>query len=317
MTGFSIPFHQLDSEVEVNNTFDKLVDIGVGWLRTDLPPHIIWSQAGPENIDWTAFDRIVSRAQQEGIKLLVAVNTLPAWLGEVWNHGPETPTERNAYVDFFEQAVARYDQDAVAVWQMWNEPNWQPFWDPTPSPASYYALIQQTYTTIKPLLHPSVLLVSGGPTGTESADWFQQLYALGAGQYWDAVTIHAYQDLNSIRDNNQYFAGGAGQVAPTRQVMNQNGDTDMGIWCTEIGNPTLDPLLHGATENEQATWIVETGNQWLNQATNRGATAPLFWYSLIDQDTGEPTRGSNFGVIRTNGTHKPAYDALKNWIAGV
>ena len=199
---------------------------------------------------------------------------------------------------------------------MWNEPNWEPFWHPTPSAASYRDLIAQTYATIKPQLHASVLLLAGPPTGTASANWYSQLYALGANQYWDAVTVHAYQDHSYIRNNNQYFTGGgAGQVSLIRQVMNQNGDLDMPIWATEIGNPTLAPELHGATESEQAAWLVETHTQWVSQSTNRGKTAPLFWYSLQDQNTGEESRSGNYGVVRTNGTHKPAYSAFKNWIA--
>lgn len=319
MAGLSIPFLQLDTLEKVNATFERLIDLNVGWLRTDLPPYVIWTQSGAQNISWTAADRIVTRAQQANIKVLFVVSTLPAWLGHNnWQKGPETATERNAYVDFFERAVQRYNTNnpgVVKAWEMWNEPNWEPFWQPTPSASLYRDMVAQTYATIKPQLDEGVPLIAGGPTGTDSSTWFNQLYTIGAQQYWDAVAIHPYQDHNYAR-NGQYYSGGtAGQVTPTRQIMNQHGDTDAVIWNTEMGNPTTYGS-YVATEAEQAAWLTPTLNQWVDQNTSRGKTGPVFWYSLFDQQTGAPERESNYGIVQTNGTVKPAYTAFKNWIAG-
>jgi hypothetical protein len=73
---------------------------------------------------------------------------------------------------------------------------------------------------------------------------------------------------------------------------------------TEVGASTDGP--HPVTEDKQAQ-IVEEAVQLRNSYSWAG---PLFWYDYKDLGTNRATRENFFGLVRYDGSHKPAYDSF-------
>ena len=91
--------------------------------------------------------------------------------------------------------------------------------------------------------------------------------------------------------------------------MNANGDQAKKIWATEVGFPSC---RVDVGEPNQATWLTATYNGWTDQTTARGVTGPAMWYTGYDPG-GSGSEGC-FGILRIDGTEKPAFGALHTWI---
>ena len=83
-----------------------------------------------------------------------------------------------------------------------------------------------------------------------------------------------------------------------RQLMVRQGDGDKTVWITEYSAPTGGDLGFPVTERRQA--------QILQRAVDLAQSYPwlggFFWYGLRDSLNGE-----QFGLLRADGSRKPAY----------
>jgi hypothetical protein len=98
--------------------------------------------------------------------------------------------------------------------------------------------------------------------------------------------------------------------------MTNNHDTLKKIWITEFGSPTGGPgptstasaplLNQGPTHVDEAlsAQSLEAALKLYNAAPWAG---PFFYYSYQDNGTTNDTNENFFGLIRADGTHKPAY----------
>ena len=88
-----------------------------------------------------------------------------------------------------------------------------------------------------------------------------------------------------------------------------NGDTDKKIWLTEFGTPTNGPDPHWFVSENQQSQMVSDVIQLYKTYSWAG---PLFWYTL--KDTGAiPDNNENFfGLVRYDGSTKPAFQTLKD-----
>lgn len=314
MTGVAIPTWVLNTtDAQLGQRLDLIAGTGVGWIRLDVAASELEARQGTTN--WPALDRVIRAADARGLRILGLVNTLPAWsrpAGTAWNYGPTTTAQRAAYADFARRAAERY-RGVVDAWELWNEPNLDQFWAPTPSVAAYGALIREAYPVVK-AADPGVPVIaggtgwSGGAPDVPSNSWYSQLYAQGNRTSFDAVNVHPYQDIGWARGGQLFTGGEMGPVASIRATMNAYGDGAKAIWGTEAGFPTAGG--GNVTEQEQAKWLAPTFSGWIDQTTSRGRTGPLFYYTLLDYG---PSREGSFGLVRTDGTAKPAYAALKAW----
>ena len=93
------------------------------------------------------------------------------------------------------------------------------------------------------------------------------------------------------------------------------GRPDLPLWLTEYGAPTM-PVLNGyapaLTEQQQAdrlrtAFALASRFDWIENLT---------WYEYRDSCTDRGDPECNFGLVHTDLSHKPAYDALREVIAG-
>ena len=308
--GVSIPGNKLMAmtQTDLDKNLARVAASGVRWLRFDVAAAEIEATQGGAN--WTKIDRVVTSARSAGLELLGIVTTLPAWsrpAGTIWNYGPKTDAERAAFADFAARAATRY-AGRINTWEVWNEPNLDQFWSPTPRASDYAALLKVAYPAIKKAV-PSALVISGG-TGwagsspdIASVQWYTSLYALGANLSFDAATVHPYADFTNV-------AGGEmGKAVQIRDLMDAHGDAAKLLWGTETGAPTGGSA--STTEANQAKMLVDGYNYW-NAIRNHG---PLFWHTL--KDTTNTTREGYFGLLRLDGSAKPAYGAMQSYLTAM
>ncbi|MBW4062047.1 hypothetical protein HJC99_05745 [Candidatus Saccharibacteria bacterium] len=90
-------------------------------------------------------------------------------------------------------------------------------------------------------------------------------------------------------------------------LMAKNGDGNKLIWITEFGAPTSG---RGGTNDVFVS--EDTQAQILSQAAalyhKQSWSGPLFWYNW--QDSNGDSSENHYGLVRVDGSHKPAYDVL-------
>src|SRR5690348_16301399 len=93
-------------------------------------------------------------------------------------------------------------------------------------------------------------------------------------------------------------------VSTSNSLMAAHGDATTQIWATEYGAPTGGPS--SITEQAQADLVSQALPLWYS----RPYAGPLFWYSGRDTGTSTTDREQHFGLLRYDGTAKPAYPVL-------
>lgn len=317
------------SQDDLDIYFNDLKDLGVAWVRWDLE----WSAIQPldsDSYDWSGADRVVDTAKKYGIKSLGTITYAPKWAQsgkcDIGKQCP--PKDPNLFAHFAGIVAERY-KNTINVWEIWNEPNYTTFWSPKPNIDNYVNLLKTTYIEIKKT-SPQATIMSGGlaSTGDEKngnispITFITSLYELGAQNYFDAVALHPY----TYPASPSYIASWNSwqQINLIRKLMIDRGDTAKKIWITEYGAPTngkgiahnLDQLNFKydsdyMSENAQEKMVREVVALYKKNIDWMG---PFFWYNLRDNGISKDTTENFFGLIRYNGSKKPAYQALKNII---
>ena len=288
---------------------DRTAALGAGWVRFGAS----FDEMSPARgtVEWSTLDRLVQAARSRGLKVLLALTTIPAWArpaGTSYTYGPADAAERDAFRDLAVDAATRY-RGQVAAYEIWNEPNLGGSWSPQPSPFAYLSLLSTTSAGIKSA-DPAAVVLSGG-TGTSSPGekaleplaWYRALYAGGLHPMIDGVAVHPwpYNDRVDIGEMPTSFK--------IRSVMDAHGDGAKLIWGTETGVPTGG--AYSISEAAQAAVLTKLYDRW-NAMPHHG---PLFYYTL-DDETGTD-RENHFGLVRTNGSPKPALAAFKGWVTTI
>ena len=318
------------SEAELERRLDDLRALGVEWIRVDLA----WNSIQPyssEQYFWSNFDRVVREAHARDIETLALITYTPQWARKSDCRYTKKcePQDPNAFAVFAKAAVLRYAPQGVHAYEVWNEPNMQLFWAAGASAERYTILLQKTYTAIHEA-YPEATVVSGGlaPVATRGGnmaarEYLERMYESGARGYFDVLGYHPY----SFPLAPHYYKESSpwSQMSETawsiRSIMDDHGDSTKPIWITEYGAPTGGPgevantSEHGlwrlpdhVTEDYQATILREA----FEENAQYPWTGPLFWYSYRDLGTNTNDKENFFGIIRYDGSKKPAYDVLRD-----
>lgn len=313
MAGVAIPGNHLlwESDAALAKDLDDVVATGATWLRFDVP----WSELEPYKggTDWPRLDRVVNAAHARGLRVVGILTTLSMWARPAdrdWSYGPSTDAERDAFASFAAAAARRY-AGRIDVWEIWNEPNLPGAWQPGVSADDYVALLARAAPAIR-AANPRATILTGGTGGAtgdgsdiHSDEWVRQLYERGARPYFDAVAVHPYPDPG-------YASVDHGEMARafrTRALMDANGDSAKAIWGTETGIPSGGGHW-SVSEQRQAQMVSEVYGKW-NTMRNAG---PLMWFTLVDFDRGGDREGY-FGLVRLDGSRKPAFGAMQSMMA--
>jgi hypothetical protein len=170
----------------------QVVSTGVNWGSVRPAPP-------PAPYDWAELDSLVHLARERGLQVRLRVVGAPTWLhpgltevspeDATW-YPPTGPQELHAWAGFLTDLTARYGSQISAM-EIWNEPNEQWFWKPTPDPRAYAALLRTSYLAIKRVA-PGLTVTSGGLSHNDLG--FLSAYYTAAGHFPDAARNNWFFD---------------------------------------------------------------------------------------------------------------------------
>ncbi|MBI3226425.1 MAG: tandem-95 repeat protein [Mycolicibacterium cosmeticum] len=298
------------SQTDTDKAMGLLKDAGITTIRIMLP----WAGIEPDDdsYDWDAVDRVVDSAQLKGITVLGVLGTTPDWAavpGQVQYQG--RPADLNAFDDFVTE-VATHFQGRVSDYEVWNEPNANFFWAPVPDAAQYTALLKVAYAAIKEADPDAVVIAASVGAGAEDpgvainpVTFLAQMYAAGAGGYFDAVSFHPYQYGLLFSVGEGHAGTPVTQAEQMYALMLANGDGNKKIWATEYGVPTS-----VVSEAAQAAYIGDFLRTW----RTLDFAGPAFLHTFADYPDADPIQAT-FGLFRQDWTPKPAVATVEQVLA--
>jgi polysaccharide biosynthesis protein PslG len=315
-----------DDRPAVERQLDRVAEMGATVVRVDVG----WAslqQSGPGSYErWFVdrLDHVVESAHRRGIRPLLTLMESPCWAsaapesrkqgcaGAWWERNVQKygPVDPAAYAQAAAWVAARY-QGRIAGLELWNEPNHPEFFLGDDRAGRYAALVKAAYPAIKAAA-PNVTVVAGALSESD-LDFARALYARGIAGHYDAFAIHPYNadaaplDPRSIYPVRGSFLRG---VPAFRELQLANGDRTP-LWLTESGWSTAtvraQPWVSGVDEAVQARFLEEQFAQiarWDYVAVN-------IWFNLMDTTTDGADLVGNYGLLRADGTPKPAFHAFK------
>lgn len=297
----------------------RLADIkaaGMGWIRLDIAwPDVAPNGAGQYN--WSSYDRVARLARNAGVKVIGILDYTPTWARSSSCSGSQfcTPANPSQYGSYAGATAAHFAPLGINVWEIWNEPNINQFYEPSPNPKSYVSLLKSAYPAIKQANPSSTVLTAGlSPSGTfdgnySPSDFLTQIYVQGGRGYFDAVAAHPYTYPDSPAANNPYDAWG--QLTEMHNIMTSRGDGGKLIWITEYGAPTggpsSDPNDH-ISEAAQSTLLRDAIYSYRTMSW----LGPMMFYTYQDASFSTSTSENFYGLRRADGSAKPAYTTIKS-----
>lgn len=301
---------------------DLALQAGATWERIIFP----WSQMEPRPgaFEQGYFSDSEIRAQvARGFTEVGVIVYTPDWAAADPRKPHPKSVPRNLYRPWndpdnywgrFTGRLAERYRGIVDHWIIWNEPD---LYDPTGrwffdgSFEDYYQLLKVAYQAIK-ANNPRATVILGG-----LAYWYDKWYdrppylasllevaardpsARDNNWYFDVVAVHAYANpLNSYAE-----------PMIMRRILEERG-IEKPIWIVESNAvPGDDPLVQAqpgpyrATLEQQASYIIQSFALGVAAGVERQGV-----YKMLDE---RPENGQYFGLMRNDGTLRPAYVAYQ------
>ncbi|KAA0092078.1 hypothetical protein CIW49_30035 [Mycolicibacterium sp. P1-18] len=287
---------------QIDAQLDQMQAMGVNDVRIMIP----WAgvEFYPGYYNWSTVDYMVNAADSRGMGVLGVINSTPFWATEPGQPALSgAPASPDAYGAFAGTVAERY-AGKVGAYEIWNEPNAYIFYSPQPDPAGYTDLLKAAYPQIK-AADPDATVIGGvvgsvityGNLTMNPIDFVDGIYAAGGQPYFDALSFHPYQYTTPFSEGGYLPDSPINQLAAMHDLMVANGDGDKLIWASEYGEPSS-----VAGEDNQAAYLEDMLTTW----RTLGYTGPTFVWTLQDRNTASADPEDTFGVIRSDGTWKPA-----------
>jgi hypothetical protein len=307
-----------EHDAERIRELDSMKQMGATWTRFDFA----WVALEPErgSFRFWKLARPVREAQARGLSVVAMLGYSPRWAnGGHDNKYP--PSDPRDYGTFAGKVAAHFAPLGVHVYELWNEPNTATFFQPSPDPKLYAEMVRAAYPEIK-RADPSATVLAGAlapfgrhddadcngvgdegknSSGMNPVDFLAQLYADGAGDSFDAVSVHPYASMGLTAPCSAWTQ--LERTRPSvRSVMGANGDRAKQVWATEFGVSVDwadgdEQLIADRIQNAMALWKTYP---W---------AGPLLVFNLWD------VHGARFGLLRADWTRRPAWFAFRR-VAG-
>lgn len=297
------------------------LDAGVGLERYPFAWNTI--EKSPGQFDFSYHDAYVAELAKRGLDLLPILvyspafrSSAPAGDANPTKWPPKNPADLGAFAT---AAIKRYGpagtfwterpdvpKRPIRAWQVWNEPNIPSYYPGGPEPAEYVKLLKATSSAIK-AADPGATVVAAGMSQSSSGipllRFVEEMEKGGAAPAYDAMAVHAY----AVDDD-----GAMQRVQGVRNVMSAYGDSKP-IWVTEVGWGTAGtPFEYGTDEQGQAPRIGCAVVRLAEAKDSLGIKGLVEYDWRDDQATSSSGHWSNFaGLLRSDGTHKPSFDAFQ------
>lgn len=317
------------NDSDLDQRMSDIAATGAKWVRFDFN----WSLIQPDDAshsNWDQYDKLVRAAQKHNLFILGILDFTPEWARADSCRDSDKcyPANNQDFVNFAKTVASRYLNRGLHYWEIWNEPNNPQFWAPGADPAGYTKLLQATATGLRSIDKNAYIITAGlSPQETNGKsyspiDFLTAMYQAGAKGSFDAVADHPYTFPLSPKSNVHHAWN---QMADAKNslhaVMIANGDKDKKIWITEFGAPTGGPGPNStlASPNlDQHPYKVDDALQAkilsdaIDLYESYNWVGPFMYYSYQDAGTTDDTNENFFGLVRADGSKKPAYSVFQN-----
>lgn len=321
--------------------FSRLHDLGM----KENAVSVQWDPDRPKAIlERGLLDRIVPNASRSGIRLVFAVYfTRPSAVSS----RPSGPAE---FAEFLRTLARAYPQ--VKDFVVGNEPNYGVFWQPQFGPdgtpvagAAYEDVLARSYDALKSV-DPRINVIGLGlaargndqpASATPSTSPVLFLRDLGAAYrrsgrtrpLMDSLAYHPYpaSSHDAPATKQAWPSAGVADLGRLKQAVwdafhdtaQSTFETGLGLKITEIGWQTAVPAsgisAYRGAENVRTTDEVTQARiyaQLVRDLACDPAVTDVLFFHLIDESD---LRGFQSGLIRADGSHRPAYSAVQRAIA--
>lgn len=291
--------------------------LGAGWTRVTFR----WNEIQPNGPDeWNVApisDQVLNRELAQGRQVVGLLVTTPGWATDL-EIGPGVPRglhratddPANTWATFVRTIVSRY-AGRIDHWIIWNEPDipdtrhmsW------SGSTQDFVRLLQVAYTVAKET-NPNATIHMAAVTHWWNEDWFSQFLealiatpgAAAHNYYFDAATLHIYFQPETVYDITVHY----------RDMMRGHG-IHKPIWIAETNAaPSQDPgwpvpnAQFNVSLEQQAAYIVQAFSLGIAAGAERMAV-----YKMADTATDRQANPEPFGLIRSDGSRRPAFTAYQ------
>ncbi len=288
---------------------DLVTGLGATVVRIDL--NWPWIERQPGRYDWTLYDQFAAELEKRGLRPLFILNRPNALYGKRYDapvdgkqetgvRPPSTASEIAAFGRWAAAAADRY-RHLNPIWELWNEPDQDGFWPPRSDPASYVALAREACVSMKRLV-PSAFVT--GPAMAQMPTVWKPTKPLLRTFLDDRVLLGC---LDALSLHTHRFKQTPETVSRDYGVMRANY---LGLW--PAGKPIIDTewgdsvFRLGISEDTQALWLPRM--YLINLMEKVDLTN---WYCLMDVGPDDNEIEHRFGLVRYDGTLRPAYQAFK------
>ncbi len=258
-------------------------ELGAHSVRTEYPFH-------NNNVEW---------ASQNGKSVVLM-------LGYGRGCNPTTVSGRQCYADRSANLAQKYGSkvEYYEVWNEWNGGfglgcNWKE--PPCNDAAMYTDLLCRTYDAIK-AVEPKAK-IAGGVVGGAYEKFIRGMLDAGAEDCMDVLSLHLSVYRQSLPGHVAADAPGSVGADKFIQIITDRHNLIRQKTGRTIPILVTETAFHG--KNEQL------GAEFLTELYRRAAAVPflegIWWFQLKDN----PNRGTTFGLVRSNNTKKPAFDAYQ------
>jgi polysaccharide biosynthesis protein PslG len=278
---------------------DKVKAAGGRWIRVDVQ----WDDVEPRSRGRYSesfladLDRLVASMQARGLGGVFVLERSPCWAvrpgGACGRTGNSPPADPRDYGNVLAMLAKRYAGRRV-VWEMWNEPNLDYFFNSQDNAADYSALIKAAYPIAKREA-PGVTLIAGALSLADFG-FLEAMYGHGVKGHFDAFSVHPYSPSGGSDSSDYGLRHG---VPAIRALMLTHGD-DKPLWLTEVGTPSTAPA-NEHTQAQHLTQIYATVRRW-------SYVRAALWYETRDDASGE---FPGFGLYRSDWSAKPSLSAFR------
>ncbi len=214
---------------------------------------------------------------------------------------PHTDEGIGGFARYAQRVVEHYGTQISAV-EVWNEFNGSFSKGPAKKrPEAYLALLKRTFEAVK-AVRPELPVV--GPAAvTLPYGWLERLFALGALEYLDAVSVHPYT-FPAAPDT----PGGLDRKLKRLHALiaRYSGGLRKPVWLTEIGWTTQ---RGGVSATNQARYAVRAFVMALATGVDQ-----IYWYELVKGGTDHSEREHHFGLLRHPDDPLGAYTPLLAYV---
>ncbi len=287
---------------DTNAEIERLADLGFCFVRLDL----LWNSVEQEkgHYDFSSYEGLIGALTTHHIRSLCILaynnplyDNTPSLPSTVV--GPHTEEARQAFGHFAAASAAKFKGLGV-VWEIWNEPDLDRFWQPKPNPDDYMALTKVAISAMRQA-DPNTTIVAPALTGLEPKyqeawNFLERCFALGLLKLVDVLSVHPYRlgppesapaDFQRLHDLIAHYA--------------PKGRANMPIISSEWGYS-----LTWVSQEQQAAYFVRL--YLINLLNN----LPLsIWYDWRDDGADPKKMEQNFGIVTWNGQPKMVYFAMQ------